>query len=305
MSFISNFQKSKYFVFLKILFSVSLLTYFLVKIDYSVLAGLVVKISVSGIAVMIISSLSRNFVGGYRFYIMIDKKVPLSESIKQYFVVSYYNNFLPTAIGGDAVRIYILSRFGINLNQASAVVFTERFIGFYSLISIAYISAYFWNIPTDFFNIIQIIFFVYSVMIIIFLAVGDKIIPRFRRLQNLKQNFANLIQNRKKMFVCFLVSVVFQLVSVFISYFIGYDIGLDLSVIVYLSLVPLVWLFTMLPISFGGVGLREISFIFLFMAVGASEEESLLISLGTYFSLIISSIIGFFYSFKLKAYGTS
>jgi hypothetical protein len=48
----------------------------------------------------------------------------------------------------------------------------------------------------------------------------------------------------------------------------------------------------MIPISLGGLGLREISFAYLFSLVAVQREDALIISLGTYLTLVMSGFLG-------------
>ena len=68
--------------------------------------------------------------------------------------------------------------------------------------------------------------------------------------------------------------------------------GIEISFSACVALVPLVWLITLLPVSIGGIGLREASFALLLGTVGIGTEESLLISLGTYAALLVSGAVG-------------
>jgi glycosyltransferase 2 family protein len=54
-----------------------------------------------------------------------------------YFVGQFANNFLPTSVGGDAMRVVLLGRRGGSYAQASASVFMERLSGFLALSLIA------------------------------------------------------------------------------------------------------------------------------------------------------------------------
>jgi hypothetical protein len=58
------------------------------------------------------------------------------------------------------------------------------------------------------------------------------------------------------------------------------------------ALSPLVWFVTLLPISVGGLGVREAGFITIFALVGTSKEEAVLLSLGTYAGLTAIGVVG-------------
>ena len=84
----------------------------------------------------------------------------------------------------------------------------------------------------------------------------------------------------------------FQLLSIAVTWLVARAFGIDVSFGLCSALVPLVWFFTMIPVSLGGVGLREVAFVYLFGSMGAPDEAGLLLSLGTYFALVMVGLVG-------------
>ena len=218
--------------------------------------------------------------------------------MKQYFIASFFNNFLPTAIGGDGVRVFLISKFGVSKTDTALFIIMERLIGFYSLIIIAFLSCFFWKAPQQIKTLILIMTCGYTLMLmIIFLPKMNQLLEKFNInfFNKILNNIKLLRSNFKIIILTLLLSFIYQFISVIISYFVAEAINLEVSMIAFLTLVPLVWFFTMIPVSFGGVGLREISFVYLLALINISKENSIMISLGTYLTLIISGIIGMIY----------
>ena len=68
------------------------------------------------------------------FRLLGDENLTLGDSVKGYLLSSYASLFLPTAIGGDAVRLEFLSvRGGIGRGKAAGAVVAERVSGLISL----------------------------------------------------------------------------------------------------------------------------------------------------------------------------
>ncbi len=64
-------------------------------------------------------------------------RLPMAWLIRAYLVGQFASNFLPTAVGGDAVRMVIAGRRVGSYSQASATIFLERLTGFLALSLIA------------------------------------------------------------------------------------------------------------------------------------------------------------------------
>ena len=58
--------------------------------------------------------------------------VPYGDVLKQYLVGLFFSNLMPSAVGGDAVKVYYLGRH-IGYMEAGASVMVDRFLGFFWL----------------------------------------------------------------------------------------------------------------------------------------------------------------------------
>ena len=67
---------------------------------------------------------------------------------------------------------------------------------------------------------------------------------------------------------------------------------IDVTALEVFAFVPLIWFLTMVPLSLGGLGVREAGFVYLFGTVGVAEGASLLLSLGTYAGLVAAGAVG-------------
>ncbi len=125
--------RRRWLFYLKILVSLSLLTYiFLHQVRLSDMLQELRTVN----AVWIVASFSLHALGVWisavRWRILIQvqgDRVPLSFLVKSYLVGTFFNNFLPTRFGGDIVRIWDGSRYSRSILKSSAVVLVERLTG--------------------------------------------------------------------------------------------------------------------------------------------------------------------------------
>ena len=68
----------------------------------------------------------------------------------------------------------------------------------------------------------------------------------------------------------------------------GYDVPFAVNVFI----TPLIFLLLTLPISFGGIGIREGAYVVLYGAFGAPVEAALLVSFCSWFSVLFSQAVG-------------
>ena len=67
-------------------------------------------------------------------------KIPTRTLFKYYLIGLFFNNFLPTGIGGDVLRIYNLIQSSGDRTISFASVMTERLLGISSTLILAFIS---------------------------------------------------------------------------------------------------------------------------------------------------------------------
>jgi len=69
--------------------------------------------------------------------------VPLGTLLKSLFTANFFNLFLPSTIGGDAMRIYDISRYSRRPGTSVATILIERIMGIFALAIIALSSLLF------------------------------------------------------------------------------------------------------------------------------------------------------------------
>jgi uncharacterized membrane protein YbhN (UPF0104 family) len=85
-----------------------------------------------------------------------------------------------------------------------------------------------------------------------------------------------------------LMALVFQVFRVATYVVAGAAIGIDASFHTYMVVVPIVSLVMMIPISFGGLGVGEATFIYLLGLVGIPPEQSFTLSI----MVLVLSLVG-------------
>lgn len=217
-----------------------------------------------------------------------------------YFCGIFFNTFLPTSIGGDAVRGLMLTRKSRRPMVAVTSIFAERFSGLLAmlpLLACGYVLAGEF-LEINFNQGIEVMMvgtFVVIVSLIIF-VLSRRFAPGAERGMN-KINAA-VTGVRGYMVDCRLVwtlvwtSVVFQLLVVGVYWTAGIAFNLHINFAVFLLVVPLVTLLALLPISLNGLGLREGGVVYLLGRAGVDGHEALALSLAVYGLSLVLAMFG-------------
>ncbi|MBC8389147.1 MAG: flippase-like domain-containing protein [Actinobacteria bacterium] len=219
----------------------------------------------------------------------------------------FFNNFLPTTIGGDVFRTYDSSKkANISLSTSASVILVERFSGIVSAVTYAVVALFlgFTTIGNQSVIIPIVIFFVITIILAFFiinpsvLRLG-KLFSRFKYLHKLKERLYNIyktLMSFKKYKMALIKVLIFSFLlqfAVILNYFLAARaLGINLTLTAFIFIVPVVATIAMIPISIGGIGLRENSLVFILVAMGTANEKAALCSLLIFFMLVLVGIAG-------------
>jgi len=287
----------------KALVSLGILIAFAILIDYATLGQLAREMRPAYLAALALLSFLRIGIAAVRFRVLTRMKmrIPLRSLIRHYFVAAYFNNLLPTVIGGDAVRLFMLADCGLPKREGAVYILIERTIGSVSLVLLALAGVLAYPVSPGIKRVVIGMAILAAIGTGVFLAGKPLYLRLALRHPALERAFAALAllsQNPRALLWALILSVAFQMASIALSWLVALAFEIELSFLACLALVPLVWLITLLPISIGGIGLREVSFAYFFGTMDIPTEASLLISLGTFAALILPGGVGAWLFFR-------
>ena len=292
---------------LKLLVSLGLLIFIFSSLDLQAFFSIVRQANPVWLFAALITTLGGVIIRAFRWQILlkaIQVEVPLGELTAIYFIGFLFNNLLPSGLGGDAMRMFELSKHTERGSDAVTSVVVDRFLGLSSLQAIALAALLFnWHaIPAAVAYFTVIIF-------VVGLTLGYLLINRrlylmlqrrvglFRRLTGVKK-IGNLFESFQRyplpaLGKAYLVALLFNLSLIAMNFFLGLAIGAEASLAQYAVFVPITSLVLLIPISFAGLGVREETYRQLFGQIGVSNEVAVALSLLVYvFGNIVTGLIG-------------
>ncbi len=239
------------------------------------------------------------------------------ELIRIYLIGALFNNLLPSATGGDLLRAYYIYKQKHGLAIAVSPIFTERVIGLVTLIGLAALAVRIVDTDhpiTDTFKTLLPYLFVMSVLCLV--LIGHRKVYRpvhrfFERwrhirivqaiLQIAEANHQYLNQPRV-LTMLVLLSLLLQGVEILLFSLLGYGVGADLEIWHYMVVVPLLFVAASLPITIGGLGVREAAAITLFGLHGMAEEQAATVMVLFLVILLSTSLPGLYYFLRMKGH---
>ncbi len=214
--------------------------------------------------------------------------------LKFYFVGMFFNLFLPSAIGGDVLKAFFLSRGGNSRLKATYSIFCDRLIGLWAMFVLgagAALSAP--EILPERFRMILLASAVGMSLGVFFMPVVRMILRRVFPVFSQRLSFLMVYWERPtSLLVAFLLSLVLQFCGMYAVYLLAYGLGLTCRPEFYFAAFPLVAILTILPISLSGLGIREGGFVYFLGLKHVPPEKAITVSLAFFAVQATAALLG-------------
>ena len=275
----------------KILISLVLLYLALRKVNLADLASRINVASLGWIGMAIAMTFLQIFIGVLRWReISAECRAPLStrQAMRFNLIGTFFNQTLPSSIGGDAVRLWLVARGGAGWRAATYSIFVDRAIGLIAL-SIIIVASLPWSyrLIGDPQGRTALLFVDFAALAggVGFLVLGILPWPWLKHWWGTHHIHAcSVIANR----VLFsrthgpkvaVLSLLVHVLAVVIAWCVVQSIAAPVGFGQIFQLVPPVMLITMLPISIAGWGVREATMGLAFGYAGLMTNEGVNVSL--------------------------
>lgn len=222
--------------------------------------------------------------------------------LTMYFTGMFANLFLPSSVGGDAVRVLLLARRFRDVHGIMSVLL-DRGMGLFAMLLLA---AFFSLLPVVELSVPLRFFLWCSVG---FLMLGMISFPLMfshlsKRWPGLSEYFSPLLllyTFKTVWFWCFFISLMIQLLGFLIGFVFASAVQMPLTFSHLAVSISLVTVLSLLPVSLNGLGLREGGLVYLLGLWGVPQEQALTLGLFLFGVQCACSLFGaFFYVFAWK-----
>lgn len=218
----------------------------------------------------------------------------------------FFSMFLPTLVGTDLGRMYEMARDRDDKVGVVSTVLLDRLMGLLTLVLIALVALLFGyefvgdgSIPltiviTTILMVVGWLLFFNRDLMRSFLWVFQ--LPAVKQLEPTLRSLYNALhhlQSQPRLLISTLfVSILNNFFEILCVIFIARALDVHAEPVYFFLFMPLIWLITTIPISIGGLGLREGVFAFFFNQIGVSSEEAVAMSLLYYGCSVVVGFAG-------------
>lgn len=248
----------------------------------------------------------------WRWHVLLeaqDVRVPARTLAASFVVALFFNNFLPSNIGGDFFRIADTAKYTKSKTVATTVILADRVMGVIALVLIAAIGAsaagalhpaavpiwpvWLWAgffvgaaasapavlLPDGFGRLLRPLAVIHPEW------VGG-------RIDNLTMILSRFRQHPVRLAQCFGAAVFVQATMVVFYFSVILALGQTVRFADLAVIVPISFVVQMLPISVSGFGVREATFSLYFSRIGQPVESAILMSLVAQALIMLFSLSG-------------
>jgi hypothetical protein len=276
-------------VAIKAAVTLSLIAWLLHRIDLMPLLQRVGRIDLALALAAIVLMMAQLLLTGWRWAMIariIGTPLTRAATIRLTLIGQFFNQTLPSAIGGDAVRAWLLSRDGLSLGKAVSGVFADRMVALILLVAVvgAMLPALYARVAAPELRASVTLLVVATAAGVAALLAGGPLLSRLLQRHRLTRALAQLADDLRLVLLSpraaaiVGIAVAVHLGVVASVWLVARALTVDVTLTDCLVLVPPIVLVTTLPISIAGWGVRESATVVAFGFVGVAPVDAVALS---------------------------
>ncbi len=298
---------------IKIIVSVALLALLFSRVDARRLWAIARRASIGWLAAALFVYFLNVLASVWRWRLLLRAqgvKVPGRALLGSFLVASFFNNFLPSNIGGDVIRIRDTARPAQSTTLATMVILSDRVLGLIALFLVAAVGASAAaEVPA---HAVSPIWpsWLWAGFVLCSVAAAPAVLapvgfsrllqpltvfhPEWvgGRIDKLTDVLSRFRERPGAMATCFAVAVAVQASMIIYYLAVIYALHLPVGVWDLAVIVPISFVVQLVPLSIGGFGVREATFSLYFARIGLPIESAVVMSLVGAALLMLFSVSG-------------
>lgn len=302
----------------RVLLGTGLLGWLLYTTDFEELSSAIGRASPLFLIVAYLIGMIDRVLMAYKWNLLLRAQkiyISLINATVTYLTSTFLGLFLPSTVGGDAIRAFAVAKFGYSAADATSTIVLERALGMLALMFLVVASIVVGSIligATYLADLQDLLLVVGGTGLIGLLIVSISLSPMFRSWlnDNFQKRFGKItaetststkqsskitrflaqldasysqFQHKKPLLILFFgLSLVENLFPIGWSYILAMAFQLEVSLLDCFVVVPSVLILRRLPISIDGIGIHQTAFVYLLSLTGVPEAQGLLLGIVTH-----------------------
>ena len=289
---------------LKFLLTGSLITWIAIQADWQSITAMLVEADAwllgAAVAAHAVSFMLLN-IRWWSLLRHLAPKIRLLDTSGSFYLGLFANNFLPTGMGGDVLRILRMRGQHLSGKSLLASSVMDRAVGLAGVLMIGITALYFFTSP-----VLQGVSTVLLLAVLVAIPIGFAIFFSSRVADFLSRMEIRLRDHRLSMEVlhtlrqmqafrlagwrlvqAFSLTLILQSLVALCYAMLGSALGSEVGISAYFVMIPILFIAINLPISIGGIGVREGTFVTLMVTAGMDQQTAIGVSV-LYLALLLA-----------------
>jgi len=234
-------------------------------------------------------------------------QLPLKRVIVSFCGGIFFSLFLPSTIGGDLTRSVDLGVHTKRPREVIATVLLDRLSGYIGLVIVASLSLFLgWGLVKNDSKVLISVGIITALLVVILAVLFNNFLfskvnkildsPKAGRvresIKNLHEEMHIFRHNKKVMLNNIFLSLLVQALGPITFYITSLSLGMHKEIIYFFIFLPIIGAITLLPISIGGLGVRENMTVLFFAKAGINQNSAVAISLLNFLFILVYGAIG-------------
>jgi uncharacterized protein (TIRG00374 family) len=292
----------------KTVITLSLLAWLFLQLDQPAIFSLLGSLDWSHLGLAFVFAFLLTAAMAWRWQVLlrvIQIRVPFREICRISLITNFLADILPSNLGGDVMKVYYVGKL---VRQPAAIISSiliDRYLGVLALVIVPLASVPAgW--PSNRLGLALGALYIGILALLLLAAAVSPILLKFRTsasrahshdrwrglFRSLRGSFELYARQKWTLVGVLAIGAASQILHTAIYYSLGLSLGEERKFIDFLYLIPAVTLATLLPLSIGGLGVREWTFVSLFTEAGMSMQTAVSISVLNLFLKVATGPIG-------------
>lgn len=224
--------------------------------------------------------------------------VPFHRLVYLYLAGAFFNAFLPSGFGGDAVKTYELARHSHRVSESLGTVLVDRLSGLIVLFVAGLLALPFVYRALPRQEVILLLAASTGGLVAVWVLFQQRLAKRLLRFipKRFRGGLESLYQaihtcGTQALWKALAVSVVFNMVLFLMNHLVALALDTSVPFLYFVAFMPAISLSMLLP-SLGSLGTREGAYVLLFGTAGVPEPLAIAMSLTCYLINVLTGLIG-------------
>ena len=247
-----------------------------------------------------------------RFVVQVHgTKLPVAAAYYVNLIALFFNNVLPSSVGGEMMKAYYLYKNSRNSVSVFSAVFVDRMFGLVTMLLISISTIFFFDSAQGSHKIMGTIVMLAATTITLGIFMfNKKIVDTLCQLhipllplifiEKIREIYRAMYEYREHKGIfgkCIALTVMGQTLFIIANFLLARSLAIEIPLAFFFFFVPILLIMGVAP-SVNGIGVREATFLF-YLTEFATPEKALALSLlTTFFMILVGMIAGIVYAFK-------